>query len=118
MHVAKTKSLISYAVTAKLICVFVFAYAKNWFSHDAAHLAFNPNRPNGQIGDSTFFLGVSGVIFIFYLIFGEIHVSKLNSPEWDPAFCSDYICRCLIKWTQGCLIYEVKLSYEPLHEGI
>ena len=24
-------------VTAKLICVFVFAYAKCWFSHDAAH---------------------------------------------------------------------------------
>ena len=23
---------------AKLICVFVFAYAKRWFSHDAAHL--------------------------------------------------------------------------------
>ena len=26
------------AVTAKLICVFVFAYAKSRFSHDAAHL--------------------------------------------------------------------------------
>ena len=25
-------------VTAKLICVFVFAYAKRWFSHDAAHI--------------------------------------------------------------------------------
>ena len=29
--------LISFAVTAKLICVFVFAYANRWFSHDAAH---------------------------------------------------------------------------------
>ena len=29
MYVAKTKAL---------ICVFVFAYAKCWFSHDAAHL--------------------------------------------------------------------------------
>ena len=29
---------ISFAVTAKLICVFVFAYAKSRFSHDAAHL--------------------------------------------------------------------------------
>ena len=35
---AKTKTLISFAVTAKLICVFVFAYAKCWFSHDAAHI--------------------------------------------------------------------------------
>ena len=30
----------SFAVTAKLICVFVFAYAKSRFSHDAAHFTF------------------------------------------------------------------------------
>ena len=36
----KTKALISFAVTAKLICVFVFAYAKSRFSHDAAHFFF------------------------------------------------------------------------------
>ena len=35
----KTKALISFAVTAKLICFFVFAYAKSRFSHDAAHLS-------------------------------------------------------------------------------
>ena len=29
--VAKTKALISFAVTAKLICVFVFAYADSCF---------------------------------------------------------------------------------------
>ena len=34
--VAKTKALISFAVTAKLICIFVFAYAKSRFSHNAA----------------------------------------------------------------------------------
>ena len=34
---AKTKALISFAVTAKLICVLVFAYAKSRFSHDEAH---------------------------------------------------------------------------------
>ena len=34
----KTKALISFAVTAKLICVFVFAYAKIRFSHDKAHI--------------------------------------------------------------------------------
>ena len=36
--VAKTKALISFAVTARLICVFVFAYAKIGFSHDAAQI--------------------------------------------------------------------------------
>ena len=35
---AKTKTLISFAVIAKLICVFVFAYAKSRFSHDATHI--------------------------------------------------------------------------------
>ena len=34
-YVAKTKALISFANTAKLIYVFVFAYAKSRFSHDA-----------------------------------------------------------------------------------
>ena len=38
IRVAKTKALISCAVTAKLICSFVFAYAKCWFSHDAAQI--------------------------------------------------------------------------------
>ena len=28
----------SWAVTAELICVFVFAYVKSRFSHDAAHI--------------------------------------------------------------------------------
>ena len=41
IRVAKTKALISFAVTAKLICVFVFAYAKSQFSHNKAHLIFD-----------------------------------------------------------------------------
>ena len=38
IRVAKTKALISFAVTAKLICGFVFTYAKSRFSHDEAHI--------------------------------------------------------------------------------
>ena len=38
---AKTKALISFAVTAKLICVFVFAYAKKTvFSRRGSYNAF------------------------------------------------------------------------------
>ena len=37
-YVAKTKALISFAVTAKLICFFVFAYAKSRFSHNEAQM--------------------------------------------------------------------------------
>ena len=36
IRVAKTKALISFAVTAKLICAFVFAYADCSFSNRAA----------------------------------------------------------------------------------
>ena len=38
IRVAKTKALISFAVTAKLICAFVFTYAECWFSHEAAEI--------------------------------------------------------------------------------
>ena len=44
MYVAKTKALISFAITAKLICVFVFAYAKSRFSYQEAH-----NKRIGQV---------------------------------------------------------------------
>ena len=39
IHVAKTKALISFAVTAKLICGFVFAYANCCFSHAQAQIS-------------------------------------------------------------------------------
>ena len=38
IYVAKTNALMSFVATAILTCVFVFAYAKRWFSHDAAYL--------------------------------------------------------------------------------
>ena len=44
VYVAKTKALISFPVTPKLICVFVFRYAKSRFSHVAAKLCVtDPN---------------------------------------------------------------------------
>ena len=43
MQVVKTKALISFAVTAKLICVFVFAYAGCWFFHEAAQMMILSN---------------------------------------------------------------------------
>ena len=38
IHEVKTKALISCAVTAQLICVFVFPYTKSLFSYDVSHL--------------------------------------------------------------------------------
>ena len=45
IRVAKTKALISFAATVKLICVFVFAYAKIRFSHDKAHMCCIMRKP-------------------------------------------------------------------------
>ena len=36
--VAKTKAMISFAITAELICSFVFAYTDCWFSHALAQI--------------------------------------------------------------------------------
>ena len=38
LYVVKTKALISCALVAQLICVFVFTYAKSRFSHEVAHI--------------------------------------------------------------------------------
>ena len=39
IRVAKTEALISFAVTAKVICAFVFANADWWFSYAAAQMS-------------------------------------------------------------------------------
>ena len=52
-YVAKTNVLISLAITAQLICVFVFEYGKSRFLHDTVHMepgvvdlsAMKPTRP-------------------------------------------------------------------------
>ena len=49
MIVTKTKVLISFAVTAKLIWVFFFAYAKSRFSHETAHLRMITNTTRFEI---------------------------------------------------------------------
>ena len=40
IRVVKTKALISFRATAKLICAFVFAYANCLFSHAQAHILY------------------------------------------------------------------------------
>ena len=58
MSVAKTKALISFTVTAKLICVFVFAYAKSRFSHNAAQIMLSIT-----LSHFIFLLVLSNIIF-------------------------------------------------------
>ena len=51
---AKTKALISCVVTAQLICGFVFAYAKSWFSHDAAKMTSGVRSSVCQLDGHTY----------------------------------------------------------------
>ena len=48
------KALISCTVTAQLICVFVFAYAKIRFSHDEAHIVNGRKGQDKNIGSNIY----------------------------------------------------------------
>ena len=82
--------LISCALIAQLICSFVFANAEDEFSHDVLSMSiyqildnvflenlkrwFNPLVKNAlshhyHLGESTFILGESGVVFICLIYF-------------------------------------------------
>ena len=44
-------------VAAKLVCAFVFAHAKCWFSHDAAHIfGNNHSKHDKQPKNNSFFI--------------------------------------------------------------
>ena len=47
--VAKTKALISFAVIAKLICAFVYAYTQRLFSHVATHILILDRTANSCV---------------------------------------------------------------------
>ena len=67
--------LISFAVSAKLICVFVFVYAKSRFSHDEAHMYHLP----------TVFMAVSLKPCIVIVLYSKgIHSDK------------EILCLCLL----------------------
>ena len=50
---SENKAVISFAVTAKLICVFAFAYVKSRFSHDAAILIKSLTNANTLYRDAS-----------------------------------------------------------------
>ena len=61
----KTKALISFAVTSKLICVFVFVYAKRWFYHDAAQIICRISFAGEKVAQvCLFFVVVVVVVFV------------------------------------------------------
>ena len=85
---------------------------KAGFSHDEAQISqvYFPILSNWMSPLSL--LGASGVIFHFYVIFDENHVSKQNSLRWGAAFCEvtsgAILFACPVKWTPG--LYGLKDS--------
>ena len=65
----ENKGVISFAVTAKLICAFVFAYADYMFSHEAAHIHLR---------------GLHTEV-VYFSIFGRCNSSIL--PGWGKNQC-------------------------------
>ena len=96
IRVAKTKTLISFAVTAKLICAFVFAYADCSFSHAAAHIIILGAKVKHQ--------QLNGLIMEMLIpspnrdaIFRAIKLNTLKSNE--PAIEKHVLYRCKMKAT-------------------
>ena len=120
-YVAKTKALISFAVTGKLICVFVFTYAKSRFSHNEAQLfvlnKLMEMRFSGDMSNitalyaseseqikATLSRGLHGnPNDVFGSDFGKyVHVSYLSHVARNPMFSvSDQV-----KHKQGCTATE------------
>ena len=80
VHVAKTKTLISFAVTVKLICAFLFAYANCWFSHAKAQ---NMNLMFILVFLQIYFIYIVRsqyfffiVIFVSRYIFSVLYITK------------------------------------------
>ena len=82
IRMAKTKALISFAVTAKLICVFVFVYAKIRFSHDIIIRNFGTGLRKFSFAGLS--LGLRYTFdkeifsFLFYIIILSEHNGKSN----------------------------------------
>ena len=51
---SENKGVISFVVTAKLICAFVFAHADCWFSHVAAHFMLLHSYSNMEFTSYSF----------------------------------------------------------------
>ena len=106
IYVAKTKALIRCAVTAQLICAFVFAYAKISFSHDADHIIQPQSRSITSLYSKTVSTPAYGyeqykliIMIIILSIFKEDSAfSILASLPFGPPVNTDidYYYLCII----------------------
>ena len=99
IRVAKTKALISFAVTAKLICVFVLAYAESRVSHNEAHIS-QLLQQHGRV------------------VALHVRGQRLKPPQGEIIFLHllhyEILCFCVKHY---CYLYSnISLKSEPRHE--
>ena len=107
IRAAKTKALISFAVIAKLICAFVFAYAYCWFSHEAAHI-FNYSNAKGNI-TSTYTMNMYFVGYQLGLGIEEILSVRLKllHCQFDDYVYKIYVLYCARSFICSCVAFDV-----------
>ena len=92
----------------KLICVFVFAYAKRWFSHDAAHLFYTVNI-HCLLGYFACFCHLLFFVFVFFLKLTFSKRSFWNTISVSNCFGSrsGQMGSKLFYFSSSCLILHV-----------
>ena len=98
--------MISFTVTAKLICVFVFAYAKSRFSHDEAQLSMahsssthHDSVPLTYVSRSSDFVKFYVVKFYvvkFYVVSKKIYVESRNKVHISAAVIAGSMKPCTV----------------------
>ena len=98
--------MISFAVTAKLICVFVFAYANSWFSHEAAHLyCLSP------INRHTFIISTTAQPL------HNTYVRSSQVPMYRYLYKQQSLSQLIIQDpTKMCVLSKTVIVNEPVHE--
>ena len=98
----KTKALISFTLSAKLFCAFVFAYSKCWFSHDAAHLL----PPLVFLNHNLFCM-----LYVYYVRI----ICLPQEGEGDGAnvssLCAPSLFRSICVYDLVCLFYVANIIY-------
>ena len=102
--------LISFAVTAKLICIFVFAYAKSRFSHDAAQINTIPAPIHSSWSP---FLPPTGLCFVSSApLAGFLENPTTKSVELRPVtliVCGPSLVTSILHWPgNGFFTFTIK----------
>ena len=89
--------MISFAVTTKLICVFVFAYTKSRFSHNEAHIVklwvyrrLSQDQMQIFVSPEVIFQGCLSDFILWFLKYTDEAVSENVYISYNSLYCGIY----------------------------